>query len=360
MNQLLIEIPLMVLVSITAMLLIVPFLIKYSTQLKLVDQPNHRKVHVKPIPAIGGLSIFLSFIVTSLFFSAIHEVMTKYTILFFTMFILMVTGVLDDRLNLSPKIRFLIQIISAFFIARSGIRIDSLCGIFGVHAIPDYLQYALTILVITGITNAFNLLDGIDGLLGFLSIVLLTVLGILSVINEMYLILVFILPLLSALIIFIKFNWKPAKIFLGDGGSLMLGYFMTVIAIHILSHSYEVHPQYINQFLTQITALFMLPVLDTLRVFHSRVRIGNSPFSADKNHLHHLFVKQHLTHNLAVKRIIGFQILLLITSFGLSFLLPVTILIILQAIVVIIYTFLLQTAHQFHLHYRMIKQLESR
>ena len=360
MKEILYQIPFMILISIVSMLVLVPLLIKYSSLLKLVDQPNGRKVHIKPIPAIGGLSIFLSFIITAFVFSTLHKVLATYTILFGTMFILMITGVLDDRINLSPKLRLLIQIVSALLIAHSGIRIDSLCGLFGVHSIPLIAQYLITVFIITGITNAFNLLDGIDGLLGFLSIVLLVVLAILSFFSQLYLVLLFIIPLISALLIFIKFNWKPAKIFLGDGGSLMLGFFMTVIAIHILTNAYTVHPKYIHQFLSQITALFMLPVIDTLRVFYSRVKKGNSPFSADKNHIHHWFVKQHLTHNLAVKRIVAFQVILLIISLLLSFILPITWLLIIQVISVLIYTLTLQTTYQFHNNYRMIKHLESR
>lgn len=338
---------------------LMPLLIKWSVPLRLVDQPNERKLHKKPIPSIGGLVMGLSLLLVYPLSPAMQQLMQQYWPLGWVLLALMITGVLDDRLNLPAKLRLGIQIGVGVLMAYNGIRLQSLHGIFGIYELPISIQYVITVLLIAGITNAFNLIDGIDGLAGSLAMINVAVFAVIAVLLGQLQWLALLLPYLAVLAVFLVYNWRPARLFMGDGGSLVFGFLFASLGIALVESGQQQTKVAPEMVLAIISACLMVPAMDTLRVFYRRMRKGRSPFAADKSHLHHWFVKQHLVHSQATLRVIVFHLALIIISFVSIWWLPVTVVIMLQAITVLVYAKLLQLSLQFHRWYKFIKRMEA-
>jgi len=333
-------------------------LIKYSLKLKLVDVPNERKLHKEPIPSIGGLVIVIALIFTVLTLPILQNLVYNYFEFFICLVTLCVLGVLDDRLDVSALLRFTIELLCAFLVAYKGIRLTSLHGILGITELPIIMQYGLTIFIIVGVTNAFNLIDGIDGLAGSLAVVNLSVLAYIAyTVNETGW-LVFLIALVSSILVFLKYNWQPAKLFMGDGGSLVIGFFTASLGLFFINKVSIVNSTKSPQVIVALIAAFIIPVMDTIRLFYTRIRMGKSPFSADKNHLHHWLIKNHILHKQATLKIALFHIFLMAFSFiAIQFLSITTILLMLIAFVVV-YTKLLQLNNHFQRWYKFIKRME--
>lgn len=341
-------------------MLILPLLIKLSPALKLVDIPNERKLHKFPIPAIGGMVIVISVMITSFIVPSLHTLLGNNMAFAVCLVVLMVTGVVDDRLNISAALRFFIQIVCAIYVAMNDIRLSSLHGIFGIYEIPVAVQYILTVIVITGVTNAFNLIDGIDGLAGSFSVVNLTILSVIALITGQQEWLLLFLPLISALLVFLKYNWRPAKVFMGDGGSLFFGFLTVTSGIMLIEKSYAINNPFSVTFMLMISAAVIIPVIDTVRVFYQRMQKGKSPFAADKNHLHHWLIKHYMVHSQATKKLLSMQIIMIILSVAASRFIDITIVIIAQALFILLYTRLLKFNNLFFRWYRYIKTIENR
>lgn len=326
MNNLYVQIGIGGLVSYLLCRMLIPGLIRISHRLKLVDQPNERKVHTVPVPRFGGVAIFVSALAgTGLSWTDLGAI-GSWPVLFSSLLLLFFVGVWDDLKNISPHVRFLIQIACAAGLAGTGVRLTSLYGILGVHALTIPAQYIVTILVIVGTTNAFNLIDGVDGLAGGLGFLSLLVLGILAGRLQLYALAVLLATFSGALLGFLRYNVSPASIFMGDGGSLTLGYLMSTSGILLIEKAHHtpalIHP---SKVALLITAILLIPVFDTLRVFASRIRRGVSPFRADKNHIHHLFLVAGLSHRKTSLFLYCFQILLILLALALSGSTPVSI-----------------------------------
>ncbi|WP_440133398.1 glycosyltransferase family 4 protein [Chitinophaga sancti] len=314
MKNLIIELFPTLVLSLISVSVCFPVMIKLSSKLGLVDRPNDRKVHYKPIPAIGGLVITMSLIPVLIYNPALPALLKEHKVIAISMLILMVTGLLDDRFGLSPRIRLLIQAGCATWAAMSGYNISSLHGIMGIGHIPTIISWILTAIIITGVTNAFNLIDGIDGLAGSLSLANIIVLGLVAVFIDQEKWLALLLPMAIGLLIFLKYNWRPAKVFMGDSGSLLFGFLTTVIGIHFINASSGLSKEDGEVVTVIVSACCMIPVIDSLRVFYGRMKKGNSPFKADKTHLHHIFLKLHLAHTIATKRLLNLHIVLILLS----------------------------------------------
>jgi len=183
----------------------------------------------------------------------------------------------------------------------SGIRITSFDGLFGINELSLSAQYSLTILAIVGITNAFNLIDGIDGLAGGLSFMSLVTLGLFLTISGDANTALVAFALAGAVFAFLYFNFNPAKIFMGDTGSLILGFIIAVLCIRLM----QVNVFAPNAILTNapvfVLGIVLIPVFDTLRVFAMRTWSGRSPFEADKKHIHHLLTNAGFSHVIATR-----------------------------------------------------------
>lgn len=280
----------------------------------LIDKPGLRKVHQQPIPVVGGIAIGLSMIVALQLNGVAEAVLFFSPVLIIASLTLLFTGVVDDRFSIRPGARLLIQFSCAIAVAAGGIRITSLYGILGIGQIPIFAQYALTVIVITGVTNAFNLIDGIDGLAGGLSVINLTVLLWLSWRSQEYVLFYLLVAGMGSVFAFLRSNLNPAKIFMGDGGSLSLGFLMVVTGIYLLEKENQVSNTPVTPSLILVPVLLLLPALDSLRVYAGRIKKGGSPFKADKTHLHHLLLNMGFSHGKSALIIFSIHILLIVLA----------------------------------------------
>ncbi len=293
------------------MLILVPVIKRIALTIGLTDQPNARKLHIMPVPLVGGISIAITTILLTFVNTVEYAVSSQLGAIFASSLLLLVTGIIDDKYDLKAKYKLSIQLFCAFIIAASGTRIVTLYGLFGIQEIPPFVQYALTMLVICGVVNAFNLMDGIDGIVGFLGLLGLVILGIFSYLIHQYALTLISVTLIGSMIGFLKFNLNTDKIFMGDAGSLFIGNILICSSIYLLNRAQTlivVKPV----FLYTTIGYFSLPVLDSVRVYLERMKKGMSPFSADKSHIHHLFLLMGLSHK---------QISMLITAITISILL---------------------------------------
>lgn len=276
--------------SLLLSLILIPLLVKLSIRVGWVDKPGGRKVHANPIPVVGGLAIFLSVSLALIISGQMGTLVRQFPTLMVGSLLLFMTGFFDDRYNIKPKYRLLIQMGMATLLALSDIRITSLYGLFGWDVLPLPVQYLLTIVIITGVTNAFNLIDGIDGLAGGLAAINLLILAGISYFLGEHALLVLFITLTGALIGFLKNNMHPARIFMGDAGSLLFGFLMSGTGIYLIEKTNQQQPVYTETIVVLVCAILLVPVLDSLRVYVWRIRRGESPFKADNTHLHHLML----------------------------------------------------------------------
>jgi UDP-GlcNAc:undecaprenyl-phosphate GlcNAc-1-phosphate transferase len=315
MKQLLLDSAITSIAALVFALILIPLLAKISRPLGLIDKPGHRKIHAKPVPLVGGLSIVLSTGMASLLTQSGLALFTTHGVLVSACLVLFAIGVWDDRNNLKPIYRLAVQAVCAWAMAASGIRLTSLYGMFGFEGLNIYWQYGLTIVIITGVTNAFNLMDGIDGLAGGLALINITILSILSILLGQTALFVLLLGIGGALIGFLNYNVSKTKVFMGDGGSLTLGFLMASVGILLIESTRVVHTVNINYVVLLVSTILIIPVFDSLRVYVSRVQRGNSPFKADKTHLHHLFLIFGVKHKWAALYILGLEVIILVLGF---------------------------------------------
>lgn len=298
-------------------MIVMPPLIKLINRFKLFDVPDLRKEHNTPIPTMGGIASCTGMVVgCGLWF---HFTRDNFIIsFFFSIGVLLMIGVMDDLKNLSARYKLGIQLAVAFLIAFSGVRITSFNGLFGIEALPLMAQYTFTILAIAGITNAFNLIDGIDGLAGGLGFMSLVMLGLFLTLSGDSNIAVIAFALGGGLLGFLYYNFNPARIFMGDTGSLVLGFVASVLTVRLI----QLNTGQPNPILPHVPVFAMsivaIPVFDTLRVFSLRIWFGKSPFTPDKNHIHHLLTNNGWSHSFAAKVICGVHALVLVLGYFLK------------------------------------------
>ena len=296
--------------------ILIPLYIVLSKKIGLVDQPGTRKIHQQSIPLVGGLAIFSALAIISFFHSSLLLTILIYQKSFFALALIFFMSVYDDRFDLSAKLRLLIQIAAALLVAHSGVRIESMFGLFGIYEIPLGIQYIITIAVLVGATNAFNLIDGIDGLAGSIGLIATLLLaGIALSLNQQRIFIV-CLTLSATLIAFLKFNLYPAKIFMGDAGSMTLGFLLTTLSIILLQAAMQ-HTNSQSIFILIASGL-LVPVIDALRVFLKRFSKGYSILAADKSHLHHLLLNNKKNHAKIVFSIVALQLALMLIGIILS------------------------------------------
>lgn len=357
MKDLLLQLPILFL-AIALGLLVMPAVIDLSLRGKWLDRPDQRKWHTAPIPATGGVGVLLVMVIIMLILPQGRVSIAAQPFLFFGYILLALVGIADDRVNLSARMRFAMQLLLAAAIAFNGHRITHLGGLFGVDGLPVVAQYLLTVLVIVGLTNAFNLIDGIDGLAGTMGVYMLFALILLGLwcgsVTEWPL----QLALAGALLNFLHHNWRPAKIFLGDGGSLPIGFTLAVSGVLLMGHSARMNVADQSRMVELLCAVFMGPVIDTLRVFSNRIAQGRSPFSPDRDHLHHWFLKNLRTAPQAVVTILMVQVSTLLITYILHGTFGTTMIVLLQAAIHAAVVVALHLAWNLRRSYRMVRTLE--
>lgn len=275
----------------------IPVIIKIAELKKLYDIPNERKVHVNPIPSLGGLGIFVGFITSLLLtvtFAGIYPEFQYYTAALLIIFFL---GLKDDIMVLTPWKKLIGQIVVAtILVFKAKLLIAGMDGFLGIGKMDTMGSYLLTYFTILVIINAFNLLDGVDGLagsVGFISCVVFAILFLMGG-NIAYSVLGFTMA--GSILAFLIYNYAPAKIFMGDTGSMLIGTVNVILAVKFI----EIAPSFQAVNLKASAALgfgiILMPLLDTLRVFALRIFSRRSPFSPDRNHLHHLLLDCGFSH----------------------------------------------------------------
>ncbi|HEX6333922.1 MAG TPA: MraY family glycosyltransferase [Flavisolibacter sp.] len=277
--------------------LAIPPIIKVADEKKLFDLPDARKLHNRPIASLGGMGIFVGFFIAALL-SVSNSFNPEFRFFFAAAIVIFFLGLKDDILVLSPQKKFIGQLIAtAIVIHLGGIRIDSMYGLFGIAGIPDVVGILLSYVTIIVIINAFNLIDGVDGLAGGLGLVSTIIFGSYFLAADMAAYAVLSFAMAGSLVAFMIFNYNPAKIFMGDSGSLLLGLVNAILVIKFIGTGYSAEAVIpIESSVAIGFSVLIIPLLDTLRVFSLRIARGRSPFSPDRHHIHHLLLHRGLNH----------------------------------------------------------------
>ncbi len=284
-------------VSFIISFLAIPVVLQIAEQKKLFDLPDERKIHTLPVASLGGVGIFGGFLLASLL-SIQGYINPEFQYFFAAAIVIFFLGLKDDLMVLSATKKFIGQMIAAsILIHLGGIRLDSMHGLFGFETLPEAFSLALSYLTIIVVINSFNLIDGVDGLAGTLGTLTMLSFGtyFFAIGQEAYALMAFALA--GSLIAFLIFNHSPAKIFMGDSGSLMVGLVSSIMVIKFISlaDSQDVAIPIQNAVVVGF-AILIVPLLDTLRVFSVRIFNGQSPFTPDRNHVHHLLLDRGLSH----------------------------------------------------------------
>lgn len=298
-------------------MLLMPLLILFINRYKLFDIPNLRKEHTQPVPTMGGIAVCIAMAAACfLWVPASRDLFT--VSFFFSIGVLFVLGILDDRHDISVRNKFVIQLATAALIAFSGMRITHLNGLFGIDALPVAFQYLLTVIAIAGVTNAFNLIDGIDGLAGGLGFMSLLMLGVFLTLGGDSVSAIIAFALAGSILGFLYYNFNPARIFMGDTGSLLLGFVIAVLSIRLMQLNAGPKPGFLPHAPVFALGIVLIPVFDTLRVFGLRMRKGKSPFSPDKTHIHHLLTNNGWSHSFTAKLLCTIHGAILVLSYFLK------------------------------------------
>ena len=287
-------------------LIILPNILFVSHKKHLFDMPDARKVHTAPVPRLGGLAFLPVILVTVFLIMGIYLFVTDFQntpslvrffqmlmFLFAGMTLLYLVGEADDLVGVGYRYKFLVQTVAAALIVLSGNWLGSFAGLFGIEDVPAWIGMPVTILAIIFITNAINLIDGIDGLASGLSIISLLTLTVLLLMNSSFSYTLFAVATLGIVLVFWFYNvfgnaMKGHKLFMGDTGSLTLGYILSFLTIHLSQDISGEHGKW--QMIVAFSSL-LVPMFDVVRVSLHRIRKGRSPFLPDKNHIHHKLIR---------------------------------------------------------------------
>ncbi|MFN3316297.1 MAG: glycosyltransferase family 4 protein, partial [Raineya sp.] len=284
-------------VAMLIALMSIPAIIKVAEQKHLYDEPDEsRKSHTSKIPTLGGIAIFAGTVISATFFAHqsknldLGAFLSAMTILFFT-------GIKDDIIPLPPYKKFLAQLLATMIIVLWGdVRLSSLYGFFFVQQAPEWFLVIATIFTIIVIINAFNLIDGINGLAGGIACIVLLTFGAWFYLYNEESLAIWAVATCGAVVGFLRYNLLQGKIFMGDTGSLLLGFIAGVFAIKFIEMN-TIEKSFIGiKAPIFAVAVLAIPLFDTIRVFVVRVLNKHSPFSGDRNHLHHLLLDSGFTH----------------------------------------------------------------
>jgi UDP-GlcNAc:undecaprenyl-phosphate GlcNAc-1-phosphate transferase len=277
--------------------ILVRLVIKLVKHYNILDQPDHRKLHDGPTPSMGGIAVIT---VIVLFLSIFGFYMNQVEWLFITVSLISFAslGFIDDWKNLNAKIKLAFQITFSVLAYFLGFNINNAFGLFGFYELPTIISFVLTVGIYILLINAYNLIDGIDELAGGILAINFGIFAVLFfILNQPTYLLISVLCL-GALLGFLKYNAHPAKIFMGDSGSLPLGMVMSLFTFKLMNLLVDSESSVVNLpwVLPILVAMNFIPFFDTLRVFTIRILKGFSPFIGDRNHLHHLLLKNNLGH----------------------------------------------------------------
>ncbi len=275
----------------------IPIIIMVANSKKLFDHPDARKIHLTPIPSLGGFGIFAGFLVALLLMAEINAVSQGFQYYIAAFLITFFVGMKDDVLVISPMKKFIGQLVVAVILMfKANLLIVTMHGFMGVGVIHPTFSYFLTGLTILVIMNAFNLIDGIDALATSIGIITTSVFSLFFFFNDDMFFALMGFTFAASLLAFLIYNFSPARIFMGDTGSMLLGLVNAILVIRFIetAESSNIFPLLGSPAMG--FGILALPLLDTLRVFGIRILHARSPFSPDRNHLHHILLDKGLSH----------------------------------------------------------------
>jgi len=293
-----------IITSFLMVLLSTPSFITIAKLKHLFDDPSDaRKIHTENTPSMGGMMIFAGTLFSFLLWLPIDEIgVIKYLVP--SLLIMFFVGMKDDIIGTVPVKKLAAHIVVAFIMVfMADIKLTSLHGMFGVKEIPEWAGIMLSVFTYIVIVNAFNLIDGLDGLAAGVGLIASTAFGFWFYYAGDWTYAVLAFSLAGALLGFLRFNFNPAKIFMGDSGSLVIGFLFAVMAIELVEYDPQLElPNIIKNISKPILAMSILvyPLIDTIRVFTLRALKGVSPFTADRNHIHHRLMDLGLGHKSTV------------------------------------------------------------
>jgi UDP-GlcNAc:undecaprenyl-phosphate/decaprenyl-phosphate GlcNAc-1-phosphate transferase len=290
-----------------------PPLIKVAILKRLFDEPGGRKIHKRIIPTIGGVIIFAATLFSfSLWYKIdfgqikdmaelvrVNQYLTEFKLIVATSLVLFFVGIKDDIIGTAPIKKLVAHVLVGLILVLIGnVRITGLHGIFGVYELPYWASVFMSLFTYIVVVNAFNLIDGVDGLAGGVGFIAAASFAIWFIVAGDYVYAALAVALAGSLLGFLVFNFSPAKIFMGDSGSLTIGLLMCVLCIKVIEYPAEKITNELVNISKPVFAIATLiyPLTDTLRVFIVRAAKGISPFSADRNHLHHRLMDCGLSH----------------------------------------------------------------
>lgn len=286
-----------------------PRLVKIALLKNIVDNPDARKLQRTPVPVLGGVAVFFGVVIAIGCMSSVVDC-SGLPVVIMAMMAMLYTGTMDDILSLSPGLRFVIEIVVVLLlIFVGGYCIDDFHGLWNIDRFSYWYAVPLTVVAAVGIINAINLVDGVNGLSSGYCIMACLIFGTLFFLSGEESMTILAVVSVGALIPFFLHNvfGKTSKMFIGDGGTLVMGVVMSVFVIEILQNGSRaaayVDP---NVGLVPFTlAVLSVPVFDTLRVMSTRILKGTSPFRPDKTHLHHMFIDLGCSHVATTLAILG-------------------------------------------------------
>lgn len=306
-----------------------PLLVNLSKELHLYDIPNARKRHHIPVPRMGGVtflpvvSIATSFVIIVLIrlgydFDEVCSLATVQHFLAYMAGVMMLytIGIYDDIHGVGYKVKFCIQTISAILLCISGLWVADFSHVFYIDSVPWWVGMPVTVLVVVYVTNAMNLIDGIDGLASGLSCISLFIIAILCLVigdTAWAMLSIGYLGVVAAFFYFNVFS-KKHKTFMGDAGSLTLGYTLAFLVLHFWQREPVWNPQFHNIGIVAISTL-VIPMFDVVRVFASRIRDGRNPFLPDKNHIHHKLLRTGLNAHQTMAVILLLDLMFIVSNY---------------------------------------------
>jgi len=311
--------------------LFIPRVLILSHRKRLFDMPDERKMHDTPVPRLGGITflpilLICVCLVVGVWVMAgipydranLNVMFVRFILLFVGMMMLFLVGVVDDLIGVSYQAKFMVQIACALLFPLSGLWLHDLGGLFFIHEVPMWAGIPLTVFAVVYVTNGINLIDGLDGLAAGICSVALCTLGLAAAIRGQHIYLLFAFGMLGILLPFWVYNVygnleRGHKIFMGDTGSLTLGYLVSFLLIYMASDSVAGLPRS-NEMLMVGLSTMLVPMFDIVRVVIVRLRIHRNPFLPDKNHIHHKLLRTGLSTRWAMGVLVALSALIVVVT----------------------------------------------
>ncbi|KEO71822.1 glycosyltransferase family 4 protein [Anditalea andensis] len=291
--------------------LVTPMVIFFFKRTNILEAPGGRKIHKGMVPSMGGIAIlFAAYIGLAAWLSLDQLAFARYLLIALTL--MFTLGLRDDLVELTAVQKLLGQGVAAFLVVgMADIRISSFYGCFGIYELPLLVSYGLSAVTIIVLTNSFNLIDGLDGLAGTISSIILGFLGWWLMDAGLYPYAIIAITMVGAILSFLVYNWHPAKIFMGDTGSLSIGFLIAVLLLLFIDRNGTMLAMQGFKFNAPIAtgvALMIIPIYDTARIFVKRIRNGRSPLAPDKSHVHHFLLRMGFDHDKVVFILLAVQL----------------------------------------------------